>query len=181
LLAFTNYPMSRRPGSAAAERSQIIPRHQTESVGCRTVLSTAAHHRATPRPRFAATLSRPAPNCRCLGPEPRTAMGLTFPFGGPCACGTPMLPTYSSGRVIRAWGTVMRINRMIVSQAIIATCAGIAVMYLQRRVAGPVGGIIPGILGFVIGWLVTAAIPDDIESLRRWRLRRRASAELQPK
>jgi hypothetical protein len=75
----------------------------------------------------------------------------------------------------------MRINRMIVFQAIIATFTGIAVMYLQRRVAGPVGGFIPGLLGFVIGWLVTAAIPDDIESLRRWLLRRRAGKELQPK
>jgi hypothetical protein len=74
----------------------------------------------------------------------------------------------------------MRINRMIVFQAIIATLSGIAVMYLQRRIAGPLGGIIPGVLGFLIGWLVTAAIPDDIESLRRW-LRRRASRELQPK
>jgi hypothetical protein len=75
---------------------------------------------------------------------------------------------------------VMRINTMIVFQAIIATLSGIAVMYLQRRIAGPLGGIIPGVLGFLIGWLVTAAIPDDIESLRRW-LRRRASRELQPK
>jgi hypothetical protein len=81
---------------------------------------------------------------------------------------------------IRAWGMVMRINTMIVFQAIIATLSGIAVMYLQRRIAGPLGGIIPGVLGFLIGWLVTAAIPDDIESLRRW-LRRRASRELQPK
>jgi hypothetical protein len=75
----------------------------------------------------------------------------------------------------------MRINRMIVFQTIVATCGGIAVMYLQRRVAGPIGGIIPGVLGFVIGWLVTAAIPDDVESLRRWLLRRRTSRELQPK
>jgi len=75
----------------------------------------------------------------------------------------------------------MRINRMIVFQTVVATCAGIAVMYLQRQIAGPTGGIIPGILGFAIGWLVTAAIPDDIESLRRWQLRRRASRELQPK
>ena len=92
-----------------------------------------------------------------------------------------MLPTYSPCRVIRAWGTVMRINRMIVFQTIVATISGIAVMYLQRRIAGPIGGIIPGVLGFAIGWLVTAAIPDDIESLRRWRLRRHASGELQPK
>ncbi|MET0483128.1 MAG: hypothetical protein ABWZ27_09480 [Aestuariivirgaceae bacterium] len=75
----------------------------------------------------------------------------------------------------------MRINRMIVFQAIVATCTGIAVLYLQRRIAGPIGGIIPGVLGFLIGWLVTAAIPDDIETLRRWLLRRRASRELQPK
>ena len=75
----------------------------------------------------------------------------------------------------------MRINRMMVFQTIVATLAGIAVMYLQRRIAGPIGGIIPGVLGFVIGWLVTAAIPDDVESLRRWLLRRRASRELQPK
>lgn len=75
----------------------------------------------------------------------------------------------------------MRINRMIVLQVVVATFAGIAVMYAQKRVGGPVGGIIPGVLGFLIGWLVTAAIPDDIESLRRWLLRRRASRELQAK
>jgi uncharacterized membrane protein HdeD (DUF308 family) len=75
----------------------------------------------------------------------------------------------------------MRINRMIVFQAIIATFAGIAVMYAQRRVAGPVGGIIPGVLGFLIGWLVTAAIPVDIKSLRRWLVRPRANRKLQPK
>ena len=75
----------------------------------------------------------------------------------------------------------MRINRMFVFQTIVATISGIAVMYLQRRVAGPLGGIIPGVLGFAIGWLVTAAIPDDIESFRRWLLRRRASRKLQPK
>ena len=82
---------------------------------------------------------------------------------------------------IRAWGTVMRINRMIVFQTIVATCSGIAVMYLQRRIAGPTGGIIPGVLGFAIGWLVTAAIPDDIESFRRWLLRRRAIRGMEPK
>ena len=58
----------------------------------------------------------------------------------------------------------MRINRVIVCRAIVATFAGIAVMYLQRRIAGPLGGIIPGVLGFLIGWLVTAAIPADIDS-----------------
>ena len=72
----------------------------------------------------------------------------------------------------------MRINIMIVSQTIVATISGITVMYLQRRIAGPIGGIIPGVLGFAIGWLVTAAIPDDIESLRQWLLRRRVSREL---
>ena len=59
----------------------------------------------------------------------------------------------------------MRINRMIVLQTMIATCAGLAVIYAQKRVGGPVGGIIPGVLGFLVGWLVTAAIPEDIESL----------------
>jgi hypothetical protein len=78
-------------------------------------------------------------------------------------------------------GTVMRINRMIVLQAMMATFAGLAVMYAQKRVGGPFGGIIPGVLGFLVGWLVTAAIPDDIESLRRWLHRRRASRGLQPK
>jgi hypothetical protein len=75
----------------------------------------------------------------------------------------------------------MRINKMIVLQTIIATFAGIAVMYAQKRVGGPVGGFIPGVLGFLVGWLVTAAIPEDIESLRRWLHRRRASRLLQPK
>jgi len=78
-------------------------------------------------------------------------------------------------------GTVMRINRMIVLQAMMATFAGLAVMYAQKRVGGPFGGIIPGVLGFLVGWLVTAAIPDDIESWRRWLHRRRASRKLQPK
>jgi hypothetical protein len=78
-------------------------------------------------------------------------------------------------------GTVMRINRMIVLQAMMATFAGLAVMYAQKRVGGPFGGIIPGVLGFLVAWLVTAAIPDDIESLRRWFHRRRASRKLQPK
>lgn len=73
-------------------------------------------------------------------------------------------------------GTVMRINRMIALQAMMAAFAGVAVMYAQKRVGGPVGGIIPGVLGFLIGWLVTAVIPENIESLRRWLHRRRAPA-----
>ena len=75
----------------------------------------------------------------------------------------------------------MRINRMTFLQTAIAMSVGLGVIYLQKRIGGPVGGIIPGVLGFLIGWLVTAAIAQDIASLRRWRLRRRASRELQPK
>ncbi len=75
----------------------------------------------------------------------------------------------------------MRIKRMILLQTMIAISVGLAVMYAQKRVGGPVGGIIPGVLGFLVGWFVTAAIPEDIDSLQRWLLRRRARRELQPK
>lgn len=75
----------------------------------------------------------------------------------------------------------MRIKRMILLQAMIGMSAGLVVMYAQKRVGGPVGGIIPGVLGFLIGWFVTAAIPEDIDTLRRWLLRRRTSKEMLPK
>ena len=56
----------------------------------------------------------------------------------------------------------MRINRMTLLQTAIAMSVGLGVIYLQKRIGGPVGGIIPGVLGFLIGWLVTAAIAQDI-------------------
>ena len=75
----------------------------------------------------------------------------------------------------------MRINRMILLQITIGRFFGWWVMYVQKRVGGPFGGIIPGVLGFLIGWFVAAAIPEDIDGFRRWLLRRRANRELQPK
>jgi hypothetical protein len=75
----------------------------------------------------------------------------------------------------------MRINRMILLQTTIGICVGLGVMYVQKRVGGPFGNIIPGVLGFLIGWCVAAAIPEDIDGFRRWLLRRRANRELQPK
>ena len=75
----------------------------------------------------------------------------------------------------------MRSNRMIFLQMAVAVSFGLGVMYLQKRVGGPVGGIVPGVLGIFIGWLLTTTIAEDIASMRRWLLRRRASRELQPK
>ena len=70
------------------------------------------------------------------------------------------------------------INWTILLQIMIGIFVGLGVMYLQKRVGGPFGGAIPGVL---IGWFVAAAIPEDIDGFRRWLLRRRANRELQPK
>jgi len=68
----------------------------------------------------------------------------------------------------------MRINRLILTQTVIAMSVALGVWYLQKRVGGPVGGIIPGVLGFCLGWFITPALLEDIDRFRRWFLRRRA-------
>jgi hypothetical protein len=75
----------------------------------------------------------------------------------------------------------MRINRMILLQTLIAMSLGLGVMYAQKRVGGPIGGMIPGVLGFCLGWFITPALLEDIDRVRGWLLRRRAKRELQPK
>ena len=67
----------------------------------------------------------------------------------------------------------MRINRLILIQTVIAMSVALGVWYLQKRVGGPVGGIIPGVLGFCLGWFITPALLEDIDRVRGWLLRRR--------
>ena len=61
----------------------------------------------------------------------------------------------------------MRINWKILLQIAIATAVAFGVTYLQRRAGGP-GGIVPGLLAFVIAWLVIPAVSNDIGRIRRW-------------
>ena len=70
----------------------------------------------------------------------------------------------------RAWGTVMRINRLMLTQTVIAMSVALGVWYLQKRVGGPVGGMIPGVLGFCLGWFITPALLEDIDRVRGWLL-----------
>jgi len=65
-------------------------------------------------------------------------------------------------------GMVMRINWKILLQIAIATAVALGVTYLQRRAGGPGGGIVPGLLAFVISWLVIPAVSNDIGRIRRW-------------
>ena len=58
---------------------------------------------------------------------------------------------------------VMRINPMILLQVAIAAAAGVGVIYLQRHISGPTGGMVPALLGFLIAWLVMPAVSYDIE------------------
>jgi hypothetical protein len=62
----------------------------------------------------------------------------------------------------------MRINWKILLQVVVATAAGLGVIYLQRQISGPSGGMVPGLLGFSIAWLVIPAISYDILKLRCW-------------
>ena len=75
----------------------------------------------------------------------------------------------------------MRINWTAFLHIVIAASAGILVLYTQKRLGGPVGGIIPGVLGLFLGWLIAPALLYDIGRLKRWVLRRRTGTELQPK
>jgi hypothetical protein len=75
----------------------------------------------------------------------------------------------------------MRINWATFLHIVIAACVGILVLYAQKRLGGPVGGIIPGVLGLFLGWLIAPALLYDIGRLRRWVLRRRIGTESQPK
>ena len=75
----------------------------------------------------------------------------------------------------------MRINRMMFYSDLNRHVFRAWRMYAQKRVGGPVGGMIPGILGFCLGWFITPALLEDIDRVRGWLLRRRAGRELQPK
>jgi hypothetical protein len=75
----------------------------------------------------------------------------------------------------------MRINWATFLHIVIAAGVGIVVLYVQKRLGGPVGGIIPGVLGLFLGWLIAPALLYDIGRLRRWVLRWRTGTELQPK
>jgi hypothetical protein len=48
----------------------------------------------------------------------------------------------------------MRIDWATFLHVVIAACVGILVLYVQKRLGGPVGGIIPGVLGLFLGWLI---------------------------
>ena len=75
----------------------------------------------------------------------------------------------------------MLINPMILIQTAVAMLIGLGFWYLQKHLGGPFGGITPGVLGFVLGWLIAPAVLADINQLRRWLLTRRSSTELEPK
>jgi hypothetical protein len=84
-------------------------------------------------------------------------------------------------RLDSGMGTVNAYQSDAFIQFVIATLTGLAVMYLQKRIGGSVGGVIPGGIGFLIGWIVTPAISDDIRRLQRWLVRCHASRESQAK
>ena len=76
-------------------------------------------------------------------------------------------------------GMVMRINWKIFLQIVMAAAVGFAVMYLQRQAGGPGNGIVPGLLGSSISWLLIPAVSSDIGMIWRW-LGHRTSTELGP-
>jgi hypothetical protein len=71
---------------------------------------------------------------------------------------------------------VMRINWKILVQTGMATAIGIGVALLKNEAGGP-GGVVPGLLGFVIAFLVIPAVYNDM--LRRW-LSQRSGPEMAP-
>ena len=60
----------------------------------------------------------------------------------------------------------MRINRILLLQISIAMSLGLVVMYAQKRFGGPMGGMIPGVLGFCLGWFITPALLEDTHRVR---------------
>jgi hypothetical protein len=62
----------------------------------------------------------------------------------------------------------MRINWKIFLQIGVAAAVGFAVMYLQRQAGGPGNGIVPGLLGSLIAWLLIPAVSNDIGMIWRW-------------
>jgi hypothetical protein len=60
---------------------------------------------------------------------------------------------------------VMRINWKILVQTGVATAIGMGVVLVKKEAGGP-GGMVPGLLGFVIAWIVIPAVYNDM--LRRW-------------
>ena len=71
----------------------------------------------------------------------------------------------------------MRINWKILVQIAIAAAVSLGVIFLQRQLGGPGGGMVPALLGFLIAWLVIPAVSNDIVRLRRW-LTRRSGTEM---
>jgi hypothetical protein len=62
----------------------------------------------------------------------------------------------------------MRINWKIFLQILTAAAVGFAVMYFQRQAGGPGNGIVPGLLGASIAWLLIPAVSNDIGMIWRW-------------
>jgi hypothetical protein len=70
----------------------------------------------------------------------------------------------------------MRVNRLLLRQLVIAISSSIVVTYLQKRIGGPVGGLIPGAIGFLIAWIITPPISNDITRFQCWLVRRHSKA-----
>jgi len=68
----------------------------------------------------------------------------------------------------------MRTSSKILVQTGMAAAIGIAVVFLKQEIGG-CGGMVPGVLGFVLAWLVIPAVYNDV--LRRW-LGHRSGAEM---
>ena len=66
----------------------------------------------------------------------------------------------------------MGINWKILLQIVIAAAVGFAAMYLQRQAGGPGNGIVPGLLGSSIAWLLIPAVSNDIGMIWRWLMHR---------
>ena len=62
----------------------------------------------------------------------------------------------------------MRINWKIFLQTATAAAVGLGIGYLQRHAGGPGNGVIPGLLGFSIAWLLIPAVSNDVGRMWRW-------------